>query len=229
MALLPLVAEASQVLGAEGVQMDTRVLASREALVHNNFKQAILAANDAGTVLLDIPGNLTMRVLRTGLATRVAGHEPDTKLLGKVTELYFDGDVDASVANTGQVSSCIAELLPVAEIIRQTSVEIEAVLDAARSRAGLGDAFEETGGVGRLCTYGPRRRRLTVPRGSRMERDQRPRANDTHRSGTCEACDARRSQCQARLRLAVADPDPGGAHDQQAGDTRHGDGGERRQ
>ena len=129
-------AAASLVLGAEGVQMGTRMLASRESLVHMNFKDAIVAANDAGTVLLDIPGNPTMRVLRTGLAARVAEHDPTAKLLGKVTELYFGGDMEASVANTGQVSSRIADLLPVADIVRQTWVEIEEVLDAARSRVG---------------------------------------------------------------------------------------------
>ncbi len=129
-------AAASLVLGAEGVQMGTRMLASRESLVHMNFKDAIVAANDAGTVLLDLPGNPTMRVLRTGLAARVAEHDPNARLLGKVTELYFGGDMEASVANTGQVSSRIADLLPVADIVRQTWVEIEEVLDAARSRIG---------------------------------------------------------------------------------------------
>jgi enoyl-[acyl-carrier protein] reductase II len=127
-------AAAAVVLGAEGVQMGTRMLASRESLVHANFKGAIVAADDAGTVLLDIPGNPTMRVLRTGLAARVAAHDPDVQLLGKVTDLYFDGDMEASVANTGQVSSRIGELLPVAEIVRGTWAEIEAALDSARSR-----------------------------------------------------------------------------------------------
>ncbi len=125
---------AAVVLGAEGVQMGTRMLASRESLVHANFKDAIVAANDSGTVLLDIPGNPTMRVLRTGLAARVAAHDPEVELLGKVTDLYFDGDMEASVANTGQVSSRIAELLPVAEIVRQTWAEIEAALNDARTR-----------------------------------------------------------------------------------------------
>ena len=153
MVLLPLVAEridlpiiaaggmcdaqsvaAVVVLGAEGVQMGTRMLASRESLVHANFKNAIIDATDSGTVLLDIPGNPTMRVLRTGLAARVAAHDPEVELLGKVTELYFDGDMDASVANTGQVSSRISELLPVAEIIRQTWGQIEAALETARAR-----------------------------------------------------------------------------------------------
>jgi len=127
-------AAAALVLGAEGVQMGTRMLASRESLVHANFENAIVAADDSGTVLLDIPGNPTMRVLRTGLAARVAADDPDVKLLGAITDLYFGGDMDASVANTGQVSSRIAGLLSVAEIVRGTWGEIEAALDAAMSR-----------------------------------------------------------------------------------------------
>lgn len=153
MVLLPLVAEridlpviaagglcdarsvaAALVLGAEGVQMGTRMLASLESMVHANFKNAIVAANDSGTVLLDIPGNPTMRVLRTGLAARAADHGPQTQLLGNVTDLYFGGDMEASVANTGQVSSRIAELLPVADIVRRTWADVETALDAARGR-----------------------------------------------------------------------------------------------
>ncbi|MGE2720342.1 NAD(P)H-dependent flavin oxidoreductase [Mycolicibacterium celeriflavum] len=153
MVLLPLVAEhvdlpiiaaggmcdarsaaAALVLGAEGVQMGTRMLASLEAAVHANFKDAIVTADDSGTVLLDVPGNPTMRVLRTGLAAQVAAHEPGARLLGKITELYFGGDLNASVANTGQVSSRIHELLPVAEIVRRTWTVIDAALNDAKSR-----------------------------------------------------------------------------------------------
>ncbi|MGE2692032.1 NAD(P)H-dependent flavin oxidoreductase [Mycolicibacterium pulveris] len=130
-------AAAAVVLGAEGVQMGTRMLASLESAVHSNFKNAIVAANDSGTVLLAVPGNPTMRVLRTGLAARVAADDSDAELLGNVTKLYFDGDMEASVANTGQVSSRIGELLPVSEIVQRTWKEIEATLTAARSRTGM--------------------------------------------------------------------------------------------
>jgi enoyl-[acyl-carrier protein] reductase II len=125
---------AAVVLGAEGVQMGTRMLASVEAAVHTNFKDAIVAADDSGTVLLDVPGNPTMRVLRTGLAARIDEHPADAQLLGRITDLYFGGDMEASVANTGQVSSRITELRPVAEIVRQTWRGIESVLDSARTR-----------------------------------------------------------------------------------------------
>jgi enoyl-[acyl-carrier protein] reductase II len=153
MVLLPLVAErvdlpmlaaggicdarsaaAALVLGAEGVQMGTRMLASDEAAVHANFKDAIVAANDDGTVMLDLPGNPTMRVLRTGLAATLATSALEIPLLGGITSLYFDGDMDASVANTGQVSSRITELMPVSEIVRRTWTEIEAALAAAGNR-----------------------------------------------------------------------------------------------
>ncbi|WP_237569284.1 NAD(P)H-dependent flavin oxidoreductase [Mycolicibacterium lacusdiani] len=155
MVLLPLVAErvnlpiiaaggmcdarsaaAALVLGAEGVQMGTRMLASLESAVHVGFKEAIVAADDAGTVLLDVPGNPTMRVLRTGLAARVSAADPDARLLGQVTELYFGGDMEASVANTGQVSSRILDLLPVEQIVRETWAGIESHLDVARARLG---------------------------------------------------------------------------------------------
>lgn len=129
-------AAAALVLGAEGVQMGTRMLASHEAGVHANFKDAIVAASDDGTVMLDLPGNPTMRVLRTGLAARVADGAPDLPLLDGITRLYFDGDMDASVANTGQVSSRITELLPASEIVRRTWIEIEAALAAAAARLG---------------------------------------------------------------------------------------------
>ena len=125
---------AAVVLGAEGVQMGTRMLASVEAAVHTNFKDAIVAADDSGTVLLDVPGNPTMRVLRTGLAARIDEHPADAKLLGRITDLYFGGDLEASVANTGQVSSRITELQPVADIVRDTWRDIESVLDSARTR-----------------------------------------------------------------------------------------------
>jgi enoyl-[acyl-carrier protein] reductase II len=95
-----------------------------------------MAAHDDGTVMLDIPGNPTMRVLRTGLAARVAAADPNVKLLGRITDLYFEGDMDASVANTGQVSSRITDLQPASRIVKQTWSEIENVLRDGRSRLG---------------------------------------------------------------------------------------------
>ena len=68
-------AAAAVVLGAEGVQMGTRMLASHEAAVHHNFKDAIMAAGDDGTVMLDLPGNPTMRA-GFSLITRATSRHP---------------------------------------------------------------------------------------------------------------------------------------------------------
>jgi enoyl-[acyl-carrier protein] reductase II len=129
-------AAAAVVLGAEGVQMGTRMLASCEAAVHANFKDAIIAADDAGTILLDLPGNPTMRVLHTGLARRVSAEGAAAPLISGVTDLYFEGDMEASVANTGQVSSRIVDIVPVADVIRSTWVGAQSALTAAAARLG---------------------------------------------------------------------------------------------
>jgi len=118
-------AAAAVVLGAEGVQMGTRMLASDEALVHANFKDAIVGAGDDGTILISLPGAPTMRVLRVGLAQQIEAGNVVTPQLGGVETLYFDGDLDVSVANTGQVSSRITEVLPVAEIVTSTWTDAE--------------------------------------------------------------------------------------------------------
>lgn len=129
-------AAAAITLGAEGIQMGTRMVASLEAGVHTKFKEAIIAADDDGTVLLNLPGNPTMRVLRTGLAAKVSDGGADRPLLGAITDLYFEGDMEASVANTGQVCARITEVLPAAEIVERTWCDIEKILDESRARLG---------------------------------------------------------------------------------------------
>lgn len=126
---------AAFVLGAEGVQMGTRMLATTEAVVHQRFKDAIIAADDAGTVLLSVPGNPTMRVLRNQL-TETASAAADVNLLDRITDLYFGGEMDVSVANTGQVSSRIHEVLPVGQLVTEMWAGCNAALDAGRARLG---------------------------------------------------------------------------------------------
>ena len=111
---------AAIVLGAEGVQMGTRMLASRESPVHHNFKNAVVASEETGTVLLSLPGMPTMRVIRTATAEQAATTgRSETRLDGAQT-LYFTGDMEASLANTGQVAGRIDRVESVADIVRET-------------------------------------------------------------------------------------------------------------
>jgi enoyl-[acyl-carrier protein] reductase II len=125
---------AAIVLGAEGVQMGTRMLASTESPVHDNFKESVVRADDTGTVLLSLPGLPTMRVIRTATAEEAASTGRAEKGLDAVTTLYFDGDMDASLANTGQVAARIDRVEPVADIIANTWKGCLEVIDQARSR-----------------------------------------------------------------------------------------------
>jgi enoyl-[acyl-carrier protein] reductase II len=112
--------------------MGTRMLATEEASVHQNFKDAIVSATDDGTVLISVPGNPTMRVLRNTI-TEAGEH---ASLLGNITDLYFGGDMEASVANTGQVSSRIDQVRPVADLIKEMWEGCNQALDAGRARLG---------------------------------------------------------------------------------------------
>jgi enoyl-[acyl-carrier protein] reductase II len=128
---------AALALGADGVQLGTRMLASAEAPVHPNFKQAILDADDTGTILISTPGAPTMRVIRTQTAERLAaGEQAGAGVLQDVQALYFDGAMEASVANTGQVAGRIDAIRPVAEILTEMWDGCLGVLDDARARLG---------------------------------------------------------------------------------------------
>ncbi|MAO79677.1 MAG: nitronate monooxygenase [Nocardioides sp.] len=127
---------AAFVLGAEGVQMGTRVLATHESGVHSAFTDAIVAAPETGTMLVSVPGNPTMRVIATDRAHAWAAEPPTEKLMDRVQQLYFDGDLDASLANTGQVAGRIDSVRPVAEVIGEMWSGCRDALDAGRARLG---------------------------------------------------------------------------------------------
>ena len=128
---------AALVLGADGVQMGTRLLASADSPVHANLKQAVVHADETSTVMLPLDGKRMMRVIRTLAAEKIHGStslEAGGAALQRVQRLYFDGDMDASVANTGQVAGRIEDIRPAAEIITQMWSECRQVLAAAADR-----------------------------------------------------------------------------------------------
>jgi enoyl-[acyl-carrier protein] reductase II len=108
-------------LGAEGVQMGTRMVASAESPIHDNWKQAIVDAPETGTLLLNRHAAPAVRVLRTELAET---YEFDTErnAMGAMTDhqaMYFGGDLSAGLPFSGQVAGRIDSVRPVAEIITE--------------------------------------------------------------------------------------------------------------
>jgi len=118
-------------LGAEGVQMGTRMVSSAESPVHENFKQAIVDAAETDTVFLNRHHRPGLRALRTARSETLE-HEEQVSLgeLGTILDLYFGGDMEASIALSGQVVGRIDAVRPVAEIIHDTVREFEAILAA---------------------------------------------------------------------------------------------------
>lgn len=108
-------------LGAEGVQMGTRFVSSRESPVHQNFKQAILDAEETGTLVLNKQATPCVRALKTerSRAIHTAGLMP-RDAFGRIQELYFGGDMEASLGLAGQTAGLIDEVLTVEEIVRRT-------------------------------------------------------------------------------------------------------------
>jgi enoyl-[acyl-carrier protein] reductase II len=121
---------AALALGAEGVQMGTRMVSALESPVHENWKQAIVAAAETDTVFLNQHTSPALRALRTA---RTEALEFDTEtnamaLFGRAMDLYFGGDMEAAVALGGQVAGRIDAVRPVAEIIRECADDCLAVL-----------------------------------------------------------------------------------------------------
>lgn len=118
-------------LGAEGVQMGTRMVSALESPIHDNWKQAIVDAAETDTVLLKPEGAPALRALRTERTTRLErgeGHAMED--LGKgVREVYFEGRLEEGVALTGQVAGRIDAVEPVATVIERTVREFHETIE----------------------------------------------------------------------------------------------------
>jgi enoyl-[acyl-carrier protein] reductase II len=118
-------------LGAEGIQMGTRMVSSEESPVHANWKSAIRAAQETDTVFLNRFGpGPALRALRTEKTTRFEKEPPENVMgeFGNALALYFGGDMEASIALSGQVAGRIDEIKPVERIIRETIAEFREVI-----------------------------------------------------------------------------------------------------
>ena len=109
-------------LGAEGVQMGTRMLSSAESPVHQNWKQSVIDAKETDTVFLNQQSRPALRALRT---ERTAALEPlgafnPGEHFAGVQQLYFGGDMEAAIPLSGQVVGRIDAVKSVSEVIEET-------------------------------------------------------------------------------------------------------------
>lgn len=119
-------------LGAEGIQMGTRMVSAAESPVHENWKNAIVDAKETGTVFLNKFHSPALRALRTERTSRLE-RDPETNAMtefGTALDLYFGGDMEAAIPLSGQVAGRIESVKPVAEILAETEAEFFATISS---------------------------------------------------------------------------------------------------
>jgi enoyl-[acyl-carrier protein] reductase II len=127
---------AAMVLGADGVQVGSRFVASNEASSHVNFKNLVIASREGDTQLSLkqltpvrlIKNNFFKQVLQA--EQRCASTDELQNLLGKgrAKRGMFEGDLEEGELEIGQVSTIIKEIKPAADIVKEIWKEYEAAL-----------------------------------------------------------------------------------------------------
>ena len=114
--------------GAEGIQMGTRFVSSLESPVHINFKNKILDSSIDGTLMLNKTSKPVIRALKSKLTNRIDEKGiMDMKDFMRIQELYFDGNMEAAPALSGQSVGLIDKIKPVKQIINETINEFNLV------------------------------------------------------------------------------------------------------
>lgn len=117
-------------LGAEGIQMGTRMVATQESPIHQNWKDAIVAASETDSVLLNRHAAPALRVLRTERSNALEFDVTSNAMehMARHQELYFGGDMDAALALGGAVAGRIDSVEPVADVLINCANECLRVL-----------------------------------------------------------------------------------------------------
>ena len=132
---------ASLALGAEGVLLGTRFLATPEAPIHENFKQAIVGSDGHDTMLTEVhdlasgqvwPGAMA-RVQRNAVIERLVGREwfvreSREEISSAIAEARKAGDVHNATLLFGQDAGLIDSMAPAAEIIEAIVAEADEII-----------------------------------------------------------------------------------------------------
>ena len=115
---------AALALGAEGVQMGTRLLATKDATLHNSYKQAIIRAKDTDTVVTGRTTGLQFRILENRLAREIlkmekegkGREEIDSLTIGSLKKAAVSGDLEGGSLMMGQIAGIIHEIPSIQDI-----------------------------------------------------------------------------------------------------------------
>ena len=122
---------AALALGAEGIQMGTRILATKECTVHPNYKEALLKAGDTDTTVTGRSTGLEFRVLKNELSGKIHGMEKagrareeiDAVAIGGLRRAAVEGDMEKGSVMMGQIAGMISDVRSVRELFDQIMSE----------------------------------------------------------------------------------------------------------
>jgi nitronate monooxygenase len=128
---------AALALGADGINMGTRFIATKEAPAHDNVKQALVTANELQTRLIMRPLRNTERVLTNAAVEQILAIERDKGADTKIEDIRHlvgagnrrvlqDGELDAGAWSCGMVAGLIHDIPTCKELIDRIMAEAEA-------------------------------------------------------------------------------------------------------
>jgi len=113
--------KAAMALGAEGVQVGTRFIASKECIAHTNYKDIIVQAPESGTGLVDL-SRFRIRALLTPLVEKlIEAEQVENDIFGSkaMEDSWLKGDTTAGILPAGQISGLVHKVLTAKEIIEE--------------------------------------------------------------------------------------------------------------
>lgn len=130
---------ASLAMGAEGMNMGTRFIATKEAPAHQNVKEAIVAASELDTRLVMRPLRNTERVLNNAAVERLLEKEEQLgkdlkfediieEVAGVYPKIMLDGEMDAGAWSCGMVAGLIHDIPTCEELISRIMTEADAII-----------------------------------------------------------------------------------------------------
>ncbi len=126
----------AMVLGAEGVQIGSRFVASNEASSHENFKKVVINTNEGDTIL-SLKQLTPVRLIKNKFYSDVQQAEEkfatpeELKILlgkGRAKKGMFEGDLEEGELEIGQVATLIKTIIPAEAIVKEVWTDFEAAL-----------------------------------------------------------------------------------------------------
>lgn len=131
-------------LGADGVQIGTSLLVSKECPIHESYKKAVIKAKDSSTTVTGRSLNMPVRVMKNRMSRKYLQLEKEIDCKGEMERLtlgslrraVFEGDIDDGSVMMGQIAGLCNEERTIAEILEDIVGNGMKVMDCIGEKLG---------------------------------------------------------------------------------------------